>query len=87
MLTVTFATYNNLSTSMAGSWHRRHTKTKTTPIFKPSSPQPGYQSNGGGAAPEVSDPEKIRLEQSYRERGEERGRARDTPLSVRISNV
>ncbi|XP_034008787.1 ATP-sensitive inward rectifier potassium channel 10-like isoform X1 [Trematomus bernacchii] len=62
-------------------------KTKTTPIFKPSSPQPGYQSNGGGASPEVSDPEKIRLEQSYRERGDERGRARDTPLSVRISNV
>ncbi|KAL3055592.1 hypothetical protein OYC64_018295 [Pagothenia borchgrevinki] len=62
-------------------------KTKTTPIFKPSSPQPAYQSNGGGAAPEVSDPEKIRLEQSYRERGDERGRARDTPLSVRISNV
>ncbi|XP_028449347.1 ATP-sensitive inward rectifier potassium channel 10 isoform X2 [Perca flavescens] len=61
-------------------------KTKTTPIFKPSSPQHGYQSNGG-AVSEGSDPEKIRLEQSYRERGEERGRVRDTPLSVRISNV
>lgn len=62
-------------------------KTKTTPIFKPSSPQNGYQSSGGGTVPEVSDPEKIRLEQSYRERGEDRGRVRDTPLSVRISNV
>lgn len=62
-------------------------KTKTTPIFKPSSPQQGYQSNGGGTLPEVSDPEKIRLEQSYRERGEDRGRVRDTALSVRISNV
>lgn len=58
-------------------------KTKTTPVFKPSSPQHGYQSNGGGTVPDVSDPDKIRLEQSYRERGEERGRA----LSVRISNV
>lgn len=63
-------------------------KTKTTPIFKPSSPQHGYQSNGGGTVPEATDPEKIRLEQSYREqRGEDRGRVRDAPLSVRISNV
>ncbi|KAK9538501.1 hypothetical protein VZT92_003665 [Zoarces viviparus] len=64
-------------------------KTKTTPVFKASGPQQqAYQSsNGGGTVPEVSDPEKIRLEQSYRERGEERGRGRDTPLSVRISNV
>lgn len=37
--------------------------------------------------PEMSDPDKIRLEQSYRERVEDRGRSRDTPLSVRISNV
>uniref|UniRef100_A0A3Q0S8I0 Potassium inwardly rectifying channel subfamily J member 10 n=1 Tax=Amphilophus citrinellus TaxID=61819 RepID=A0A3Q0S8I0_AMPCI len=45
-------------------------------------------SNGGGTVPEAADPEKIRLEQSYREqRGEDRGRVRDTPLSVRISNV
>uniref|UniRef100_A0A3Q4HIP3 Potassium inwardly rectifying channel subfamily J member 10 n=1 Tax=Neolamprologus brichardi TaxID=32507 RepID=A0A3Q4HIP3_NEOBR len=45
-------------------------------------------SNGGGTVPEVTDPEKIRLEQSYREqRGEDRGRVRDAPLSVRISNV
>jgi len=63
-------------------------KTKTTPVFKPSgTPQQVYQSNGGGAVSEVTDPEKIRLEQSYRDRGsgggEERGRARD----VRISNV
>ncbi|XP_074508221.1 ATP-sensitive inward rectifier potassium channel 10-like [Sebastes fasciatus] len=69
------------------SFFDKVTKTKTTPIFKPSSPQHVYQSNGGGTVPEVSDPEKIRLEQSYRERGEERGRVRDTPLSVRISNV
>uniref|UniRef100_A0A3Q3ESF9 Potassium inwardly rectifying channel subfamily J member 10 n=1 Tax=Labrus bergylta TaxID=56723 RepID=A0A3Q3ESF9_9LABR len=38
--------------------------------------------NGGGLVSELSDPEKIRLEQSYRDRGEDRGRA-----SVRISNV
>lgn len=62
-------------------------KTKSMPIFKPSSPQHAYQSNGGGSVSEVSDPEKIRLEQSYRERGEDRGRARDALLSVRISNV
>lgn len=62
-------------------------KTQTTPIFKPSSSERGYQSNGGGPVPDLTDPEKIRLEQSYREqRGEDRGRVRD-PLSVRISNV
>uniref|UniRef100_A0A3B5MNT1 Potassium inwardly rectifying channel subfamily J member 10 n=1 Tax=Xiphophorus couchianus TaxID=32473 RepID=A0A3B5MNT1_9TELE len=45
-------------------------------------------SNGGGLVSEVTDPEKIRLEQSYREqRGEDRGRVRDGPISVRISNV
>nr|XP_040026040.1 uncharacterized protein LOC120815074 isoform X1 [Gasterosteus aculeatus aculeatus] len=62
-------------------------KTKTAPVFKPCSPQRAYQSNGAGPVPDVSDPEKIRLEQNYRDRGGERGRARDTPLSVRISNV
>uniref|UniRef100_A0A3Q3JRN8 Potassium inwardly rectifying channel subfamily J member 10a n=1 Tax=Monopterus albus TaxID=43700 RepID=A0A3Q3JRN8_MONAL len=50
-------------------------KTKTTP------------SNRGGTVYEVSDPEKIRLEQSYREREEDRGPVRDSPLSIRISNV
>uniref|UniRef100_A0AAQ4NVP5 Potassium inwardly rectifying channel subfamily J member 10a n=1 Tax=Gasterosteus aculeatus aculeatus TaxID=481459 RepID=A0AAQ4NVP5_GASAC len=54
-------------------------KTKTAPVFKPCS--------GAGPVPDVSDPEKIRLEQNYRDRGGERGRARDTALSVRISNV
>ncbi|XP_041848357.1 ATP-sensitive inward rectifier potassium channel 10-like [Melanotaenia boesemani] len=63
-------------------------KTKTTPLFKPSSSEHRYQSNGGGPVAEVLDPEKIRLEQSYRDqRGEDRGRVRDAPLSVRISNV
>ncbi|XP_075878116.1 ATP-sensitive inward rectifier potassium channel 10-like isoform X1 [Nelusetta ayraudi] len=58
-------------------------KTKTMPTFRASCQQHGYQSNGGGMVSEVTDPEKIRLEQSYRERGgEDRGRA-----SVRISNV
>lgn len=61
-------------------------KTRSMPSFRASGQQQqqhGYQSNGGGTVLEVNDPEKIRLEQSYRERGgEERGRA-----SVRISNV
>lgn len=61
-------------------------KIKTMPTFKASSPQHGYQS-GGGTVTEATDPEKIRLEQSYRERGDDRGRARDALLSVRISNV
>lgn len=59
-------------------------KTKTSPILTPS----GLQRNGGGLVSEVLDPDKIRLEQSYREqRGEERGRGRDGSLSVRVSNV
>ncbi|KAJ8011529.1 hypothetical protein DPEC_G00059180 [Dallia pectoralis] len=60
-------------------------KTKSMPLFQATRPQ-GYQ---GGDGVESMDPEKIRLEQSYRERGEEgRGRVRDSsPLSVRISNV
>lgn len=63
-------------------------KTKTTPVFMSSSSTKQSDYRGEGA-----DPEKIRLEQSYRERGEEgetggRGRVRDkSPLSVRISNV
>ncbi|XP_028832788.1 ATP-sensitive inward rectifier potassium channel 10-like [Denticeps clupeoides] len=68
-------------------------KTKMPPILN-SSPPPsshGYQSGGEGGK-EGADPEKIRLERSYRERGEERdeerGKARDSSaLSVRISNV
>uniref|UniRef100_A0A8C6PJP9 Potassium inwardly rectifying channel subfamily J member 10 n=3 Tax=Nothobranchius TaxID=28779 RepID=A0A8C6PJP9_NOTFU len=82
-----------VSLSMSGkyvadfSFFDKVAKTKTTPIFK-SSPLQGYQSNGGGPVSEVSDPEKIRLEQVYREqRGEDRVRVRDGPLSVRISNV
>ncbi|KAJ0012298.1 hypothetical protein NQD34_013273 [Periophthalmus magnuspinnatus] len=55
-------------------------KTKTMPIFK----KPGsFQSNGGGTISEGTETEKIRLEQSYRDKGEEHGRR----LSVRISNV
>ncbi|KAG7273038.1 hypothetical protein CRUP_007194 [Coryphaenoides rupestris] len=73
-------------------------KTKTTPFFKspapddnpsppPPPPQPGYQSRAG-SVPEGTDPEKIRLEQSYREGAQDQGRVRDSgPLSVRISNV
>uniref|UniRef100_W5LFJ4 Potassium inwardly rectifying channel subfamily J member 10 n=1 Tax=Astyanax mexicanus TaxID=7994 RepID=W5LFJ4_ASTMX len=42
----------------------------------------------GGGEVEGGDPEKMQLEQSYREGGEERGRMRDSsPFSVRISNV
>uniref|UniRef100_A0A3B3T406 Potassium inwardly rectifying channel subfamily J member 10 n=1 Tax=Paramormyrops kingsleyae TaxID=1676925 RepID=A0A3B3T406_9TELE len=42
----------------------------------------------GGGVIEAADPEKMRLEQSYRERGDERVRPRDSsPHSVRISNV
>ncbi|XP_041967195.1 ATP-sensitive inward rectifier potassium channel 10 isoform X1 [Alosa sapidissima] len=70
-------------------------KTKTPPTFKETTATPncqGYSSGGGegGGGTEGTDPEKILLEQSYRERaGEERAvRARETsPLSVRISNV
>uniref|UniRef100_A0A1A8HQE9 Potassium inwardly-rectifying channel, subfamily J, member 10 n=1 Tax=Nothobranchius korthausae TaxID=1143690 RepID=A0A1A8HQE9_9TELE len=83
-----------VSLSMSGkyvadfSFFDKVAKTKTTPIFKSSSPLQGYQSNGGGPVSEVSDPEKIRLEQVYREqRGEDRVRVRDGPPSVRISNV
>ncbi|XP_063076615.1 ATP-sensitive inward rectifier potassium channel 10-like [Engraulis encrasicolus] len=75
-------------------------KTKSPPLFKqtpPTSPghRHGYQNaggEGGGTTTTTMDPEKIRLEESYR--GEEQGgrggggRGRDTsPLSVRISNV
>ncbi|KAG9331582.1 hypothetical protein JZ751_018672 [Albula glossodonta] len=66
-------------------------KTKTPPLFKqapPSSPTLQRYHGSRGGVVEGADPEKLRLEQSYRERGEERGRVRDTsPLSVRISNV
>ncbi|XP_036374824.1 ATP-sensitive inward rectifier potassium channel 10 [Megalops cyprinoides] len=66
-------------------------KTKTPPLFKqapPSSPPPHRYPGSRGGVVEGADPEKLRLEQSYRERGEERGRVRDSsPLSVRISNV
>ena len=51
-------------------------------------PQPGYQSGRGGSVPEGTDPDKIRLEQSYRQGAQDQGRVRDSgPLSVRISNV
>lgn len=63
-------------------------KTKTPPRFKqtsPSSPDSGSRRGGEGG----KDPEKTRLEESYKEeKGHERGRIRDSsPLSVRISNV
>lgn len=64
-------------------------KTKTQPLFKqiPAQSSPPHGQPGGGVI-EAADPEKMRLEQSYRERGEERVRPRDSsPLSVRISNV
>ncbi|XP_029616303.1 ATP-sensitive inward rectifier potassium channel 10 [Salmo trutta] len=69
-------------------------KTKTTPLFKQSSPpspamrSSRYQGSSRGGAEEGADPEKIKLEESYR--GEERGRGRgrdSSLLSVRISNV
>lgn len=57
-------------------------KTKTPPLFKPASSN-SPPSDGG------SDPEKTRLEESYRdEKGQDKGRTRvRSPLSVRISNV
>lgn len=63
-------------------------KTKSLPLFKqalPPSPTSQRVRKEGG-----TDPEKMRLEESYRgeEKGRERGRIRDSsPLSVRISNV
>ncbi|XP_010902106.3 ATP-sensitive inward rectifier potassium channel 10 [Esox lucius] len=71
-------------------------KTKMPPLFKQAPPlSPAMQSSrhhdgSGGAAEEGADPEKMKLEETYRgeERGRERGRVRDSsPLSVRISNV
>lgn len=75
-------------------------KTKAPPVFKqapspqpPSPRSPRHSSTGLRTGPEEGgDPEKLRLEESYREereRGRERsGRVRDSsPLSVRISNV
>lgn len=77
-------------------------KTKAPPVFKqapspqsssPRSPRHSGTGLGPGTGPEEGgDPEKLRLEESYREereRGRERsGRVRDSsPLSVRISNV
>ncbi|XP_034532100.1 ATP-sensitive inward rectifier potassium channel 10-like [Notolabrus celidotus] len=68
-------------------------KPKTPPLFQ-ASPAP-ESAIAGVPSPRVArrmgwDPEKMRLEESYRgeERGRERGRIRDSsPLSVRISNV
>lgn len=60
-------------------------KAKTMPIFKQSSSENGYQSNGCNIVSKASDPDKICLEQSYRELGE--GKRRDSRHNVRISNV
>lgn len=62
-------------------------KAKTMPTFKLSSPENGYQSNGCKAMSKVSEPDKVCLEQSYRERGEDRIKRRDGLHNVRISNV
>lgn len=67
-------------------------KTKTPPLFKQSLPPspPSQASRCKGGKEDGKDPEKMRLEETYRgeEKGRERGRMRDSsPLSVRISNV
>lgn len=62
-------------------------KAKTMPIFRSSRAENGYQSNGCNSVSKASDPEKICLEQSYRERGEDHSKRRDAAQSVRISNV
>ena len=67
-------------------------KTKTPPLFKQALP-PNAQSQAPhhhSGKEDGTDPEKMRLEESYRgeEKGRERGRIRDcSPHSVRISNV
>lgn len=61
-------------------------KAKTMPIFKSSSAEKGYQSNGCNSVSKTSEPEKICLERSYTERGD-RDKGRDSPQNVRISNV
>ena len=62
-------------------------KAKKPHLFKESPPS-NCQSYSSGGGVEGGDPEKMQLEQSYRERGEERGRMRDSsPFSIRISNV
>lgn len=67
-------------------------KTKTQTLFKhgapPSPSSPG--SRNRGSKKDGTDPEKVRLEETYKgeERVRERGRHRDSsPLNVRISNV
>lgn len=66
-------------------------KMKTPPLFKqapPPSPAMHLSRSSRGGAEKGADPEKMKLEESYR--GEERGRGRgrdSSPLSVRISNV
>ncbi|KAM9718386.1 LOW QUALITY PROTEIN: ATP-sensitive inward rectifier potassium channel 10 [Menidia menidia] len=66
-------------------------KTKAPPLFKQPPPSPA--ATEAPRPKEAGDPEKVRLEESYRGGGggkarERGGRARDcSPLSVRISNV
>lgn len=62
-------------------------KAKTMPIFKSSNAENGYQSNDCNSVSKTSDLEKICLEPSYRERGEDRSKRRDAPQNIRISNV
>ncbi|XP_039597346.1 ATP-sensitive inward rectifier potassium channel 10-like [Polypterus senegalus] len=75
-------------------------KSPNPPVFKkapPNTPSPTHHSHGGhhyvpSSCSETTSSEKMRLEQSYRERStsddRERTRVRDSsPLSVRISNV
>lgn len=61
-------------------------KAKTMPIFKSSSTENGFKSNGCNSMSKT-DPEKICLDRSYRERGEDHSKRRDAPKNVRISNV
>lgn len=61
-------------------------KAKIMPIFKPSSSENGYQSNGCKTVSKA-DADKICMEHRYRERGEDPTHRRDAPHNVRISNV
>ncbi|KAJ3595215.1 hypothetical protein NHX12_004519 [Muraenolepis orangiensis] len=65
----------------------KEAKTKITPLFKsPAPPSPSPPRCRAGSGPEGTDPEKIRLEQSYREGAQDPAQRQQTAQRS-ISNV